>query len=173
MKSLIKLSGIVLIGLYCFNAANAQTVKVDKKAAKSAEIAKLINSRNYIFRADRATPLRGGNKQLTSEYDVTISKDKIVIYLPYYGRAYSAPMDATDGGIKLTSTHFDYKAEQGKKGDWSITIKPKEKNLSGSKDVQLLRLSSSADGYASLQVTCLNRDAISFSGYIEEAPKEK
>ena len=73
----------------------------------------------------------------------------------------------------MTATHFDYKATQNKNGGWDIVIKPTEKDMSGVKDVQLLRLSVSADGFASLQVMCLNREGISFTGYIDEQKKEK
>jgi len=173
MKRLIKTSGILFIGLLCFSVAPAQNVKTNKKAAKAEETAKIINSMNYIFKAAHVTPFTGAGKELTGEYDVTVAKDKIVVFLPYFGRAFSAPIDASEGGIKLTATHFDYKATQSKKGGWDIVIKPKEKDLSGVKDVQLLRLSVSADGFASLQVMCLNRESISFTGYIDEQKKEK
>ena len=173
MKSLIKISGILFIGILCFNPARAQTAKADKKAAKAEETARIINSMNYVFKAEHVNPFAGGGKELSSEYDVTVSKGKIVIFLPYFGTAYSAPLDVSEGGIKLTATHFDYKATQNKNGSWNIVIKPTEKDMSGVKDAQLLRLSISADGFASLQVMCLNRESISFTGYIDEQKKEK
>ena len=173
MKSLIKISGILLIGILCFNSARSQTEKTSKKAAKAEETARIINAMNYVFKAEHVNPFRGGGKELSGEYDVTVSKDKIVVFLPYFGTAYSAPIDVSDGGIKLTATHFDYKATQNKNGGWDIVIKPTEKDLSGVKDVQLLRLSVSADGFASLQVMCLNREGISFTGHIDEQKKEK
>ncbi|MDB4926463.1 DUF4251 domain-containing protein [Mucilaginibacter sp.] len=173
MKRLLKILGVTLICVYSFNTVNAQTAKADKKAARSVETSRIINAKNYIFNANYVLPLHGGGKQLSGEYSVSVSKNKLVIYLPYFGRAYIAPMDASDGGIKLNTIHFDYKAERNKKGNWDVVIKPKDRETSGSKDVQLLRLSISADGYASLQVTSLNRESISFNGTIEEQKKEK
>jgi len=46
-------------------------------------------------------------------------------------------------------------------------------SLSDPKGVQSMRLNISPDGYASLQVTSLNRDPISFNGTIEEKTKPK
>lgn len=172
MKSLIKLFSALLIGICCINMAHAQNTKATKKAAKIAEINRIINSMNYVFNAQYALPARGSSKPV-SDYDLTVTKDKLNIYLPYYGRVYSGMMDPTQGGIKLTTTHFDYKAQQGKKGDWTITIKPKEKDITDAKDVRELRLNVNTDGYASLYVSCYNRDNISFNGYVDEAKKEK
>lgn len=172
MKNLVKAISAIIICLCCLGT-QAQTARSDKKATRAAEVKKMINKMNYVFNATYVNPLRGGGKALTSEYDVTVSKDKLVVYLPYFGRAYSAPMDASDGGIKLNTTHFDYKVTENKKGGWDTAIKPKEKGTQGSKDVQQLRLTISADGYGTLQVTGLNRDPISFNGNIEEIKKAK
>jgi hypothetical protein len=164
MKAL-KLFCMAFIACYSLQTANAQSVIVDKKAD---EIKSIIDSRNYIFKANYVTPLRGGGKRLEDNYyDVTITKDKIEIYLPYYGRVYTAPLDTYNGGIKLTSTHFEYKSTPDKKGGWNIFIDPKEKDLRDLKDVTGVRLNVNSNGTAQLQVTSLNRDPISFSGTIE------
>ena len=41
---------------------------------------------------------------LSPYYYLKVSKDTVVAYLPYFGRAYTAPADPTEGGIKFTST---------------------------------------------------------------------
>lgn len=123
----------------------------------------MVENSNYVFHAEFANPMRGGNINLTSEYDLRVSKDTLVAYLPYFGRAYQAPMDPTDGGIHFTSTRFTYTKQQNKKGGWDIYVKP-----SDAKGVEKMFLSISEDGYASLQVTSSQRDPISFQGYIEK-----
>ena len=173
MKSLSKILAIVLAAMLCINAVSAQTPKENKKADVAAAIKRMVSNLNYVFKAEYVTPLRGGGKSITGRYDVTVSKDKLIVFLPYYGRAYSAPIDATDGGIKITTTRFSYKAEENKKGGWDVMIIPKDKDMSGVQDVQQLRFYITPDGYATLQVNCLNRDAISFNGTIEEVKNEK
>lgn len=128
----------------------------------------LIDTKNFIFRAETAIPQRGGTRYLTSEYDLRVSKDTVIAFLPYFGRAYTAPMDPTKGGIKFTSTDFEYTARQKKRG-WDITITPKDATDA---DVRYLVLSISNKGYGSLRVICNNRDAISFSGYITGVKKK-
>ncbi|HEY0246614.1 MAG TPA: DUF4251 domain-containing protein [Mucilaginibacter sp.] len=172
MKNLIKISFVMLITAFCLNTSNAQT-KQDKKAIKAAEITRLVNLQNYVFVANYVSPSRGGGRALTSEYDMSVSKDSIVAFLPYFGRAYMADYGSNDGGIKFTLTHFDYKVTNNKKNNWDIIITPKNKNMSDPKAVRTLRLSISSDGYASLQVLSENRDPISFNGYIEQKSKPK
>lgn len=171
MKSLLKLLGTLLIGICLFNTVNGQTTKADKKAAKAAEINRIIRSANYVFTATYAVPQRGGSRSI-SDYELTVNKNKLNVYLPYFGRSYVAPMDPNDGGIKLITTNFDYKAQQNKKGSWDIMITPRDKNSSGSKDVRTLKLSVGDEGYATLQVTSYNREGISFNGSVSELKKD-
>jgi hypothetical protein len=145
----------------------AQSRTEDKKAAKLAAIKNIVESQNYIFKAQSASPMSGRVRQLTSDYDLKVTKESIVSYLPYFGRAYSAPMDPTKGGIQFTSKNFDYTLTPGKKDGWSVLIKPKDYS-----DVQQMTLTISSTGYASLQVTSTNRQPISFNGIVV-APRSK
>lgn len=160
--------------LFCalsFNLSSAQPTKADKKAAKAADIKRIITSDNYAFKANYVIPMSMSPRALTSDYDVRVTKGKLEVYLPYFGRAYSAPRNLNDGGIKLNTTDYDYKVVEKRKGGWDITIKPKRTTINTVNDVQILRLDVSTDGYASLQVTSGSRQPISFNGYIEEIKK--
>ncbi len=144
--------------------SDAQTT-APKLTPKQEAISHLVHDQNYVFKAQSAMPLSGRTRPLTSDYDVKITKEAIISYLPYFGRAYSAPMDPTQGGIQFTSKDFTYTVTEKKKGGWDIVIKPKDY-----RDVQQMTLSISSDGYTLLQVTSTNRQAISFNGIIV-APK--
>ena len=145
----------------------AQSKTEDKKAAKLAAIKNMVESQSYVFKAQTVLPMSGPTRQLTTDYDVKITKQSVISYLPYFGRAYSAPMDPTKGGIQFTSKDFDSTLTPGKKDGWSVLIKPKD-----FRDVQQMTLTISSTGYASLQVTSINRQPISFNGTIV-APKTK
>lgn len=173
MKPLLKVVLVSVLVIACLNTVNAQTSRKEKKAAKIAAITGMIDSSNYIFLANFALPLRGGQKQLTSEYDVRVSKDTVIAYLPYYGRAYLADYNPTEGGIKFTSTEFKYSVKQVKNGAWEINIKPKDGNGTNWRDVQQMQFNISPDGYASLQVISTNRDPITFNGVIERRTEER
>jgi hypothetical protein len=133
----------------------------NKKQTKETIIKNLIESKNYVFTAKSVHPQSSSIRYLTSEYDMRVIGDSIVTYLPYFGRAYSAPINLSQGGIQFTSTDFNYKVESKRK-EWDIVIKPKEPL-----DVRELILRVYKNGSASLMVTSNNRQAISFNGVIE------
>jgi len=165
MKKLARLVVVSVMVLCCWQVAGAQNSRSERKAKKEAEVKKMVDSNSYSFEADFAIPQSGGNHHLTDLYDLRVKKDSVIAYLPYFGVAHLAPMPASeDGGIKFTSTNFNYKRRELKKGGWEITIKPKDNNISDWRDVQQMVLNISPDGFASLVVISSNRDPISFTG---------
>jgi hypothetical protein len=150
MRYLLIVLPLLILGSVPASAQSAQPIKT------------LIDSQRYVFQVQNAQPLRGRLRDLsTNLYTLKVTKDTIVSDLPYFGRAYVAPMDPNQTGLQFTSTTFDYKVTPGKKEGWIVSIKPK-----GVQDIQELQLNISSAGYASLQVLCSNRDPISFTGTI-------
>jgi hypothetical protein len=135
---------------------------------KEADIKNMVASAQYIFVAEYAIPMTGRTVALTSEYDLTVSKDSIIAYLPYYGRAYQAPLDPSQGGIKFTSSKFEYQTVKAKKNGWDISIVIKDQSDNGR-----LALHVASNGRATLQVSTTFRQPITFTGYIKENPLPK
>jgi hypothetical protein len=172
------LKSILMIAvLFTFTQASAQTDK--------ATTTKLVNAQNFVFNATTASPMAnaelnaimsrmpggqsGGLIQLGgNRYQLVVEKDSLSAYLPYFGRAYTPNMNSTDSGIKFNSTEFTYETKRKKKGNWVITIKPKNEV-----DAQTMTLNISENGYASLNVNSNNKQAISFNGYISEPKQDK
>jgi hypothetical protein len=138
-----------------------------QKQSKTEKVKEMVAAHDFIFTAKTALPMTGKTRILTSPYDLQISKDSIISYLPYFGRAYSAPIDPSKGGIKFTSTQFEYK-EENKKDGWDVFIKPRDVT-----EVQQLLLHISSEGYATLQVISTQRQPISFYGEINERKIKK
>lgn len=161
MKKFLNGSLFLIMAIACSGQLFAQDKKKDK-------IKDLVATQSYVFKAQTALPMSGRTRPLTSEYDMKVAKDSIITYLPYFGRAYTAPLDASKGGIQFTSRKFDYTVNNGKKGGWSIQISPKDAD-----DVRQMVLMLSEDGYGTLQVTSNNRQAIMFNGYITEREPRK
>jgi hypothetical protein len=162
MKTLRYLCILLLIVSAGSNTAFAQSTKKDKKAEKEATIKKNVDGQNYTFMANYVLPQRGGGKQLTETYyDLKVSKDSVIAFLPYYGRAYFDVPYNGDMGMKFTSTKFSYDAKAKKKG-WEIIIKPTD-----AKNIDKLILNISPDGYATLSINSINRDFISYDGYLK------
>lgn len=158
--------------------ASAQT---DKETT-----ARLVAAKTIRFNATSAQPLAvgdlnailskmpggmggGGSIQLSgATYDLKINKDSVEAYLPYFGRAYTANMNPNEAGIKFKSKDFSYKTEQKKKGNWVITIKPKD-----NKDGHQMTLNVGTNGYALLNVNSNNKQSISYMGYISDPEENK
>lgn len=131
-------------------------------AAKVEATSGLVESQDYIFTAEYAYPMTGRSIYLNSDYTFAISKDSLISYLPYFGRAYVAPINPTEGGIQFKSKEFDYSLTKNKSG-WDVIIK--------TKDVQRryqISLNIGTTGNATLNVNSPDRQNISFSGYIEK-----
>jgi hypothetical protein len=154
---------LLIIGTSFFQFSYAQDEKKEKQDAKKAVIKNLIDSQDFDFVAQTVLPQRGVTRQLTSIYNIAISKDSVVSDLPYFGRAYSAPYNPSEVGLKFTSTKFELTKTPGKKSGWNILIKPKDYT-----EVQQLSFRIFENGSASLNIINLNRDAISFQGFIKE-----
>jgi hypothetical protein len=156
MKSLLTIFTIALMAV--------GTLQAQDKSEKPIEAA--IAAKQYTFKARTVMPASGSTRPLNSDYDFTISHDSAISYLPYFGRAYQAPIGRTDNGLNFTSTDFSYTVKEGKKGGWMIQIRPKD-----AEDVQLVSINVSKAGYGTLHVNSRNRQAISYSGKIEPLKK--
>jgi len=172
MKGLTKIALVFAMVTVGFGIGYAQNTRKEKQAAKAAAVKKMVEDGNYVFEANFAYPQGGERKTLTSDYDLRVSKDSVIAFLPYYGVAYVSPNPGdTEGGIKFTSTNFNYTTTQRKNGSWDVYIKPKDNNITGWRDVQQLQLTISQQGYASLQVISSNRSSIQFDGEIAQKTK--
>jgi len=159
---------LMAIGLGWATVSNAQNSKKEKAARQEQEIKNLIDSQKYVFKAQMVYPLGGRSRNLTSDYDLRVTKESVVSYLPYFGRAYSATPGSSSGGIEFTSKEFEYAVTAGKKGEWEILIKPKDTQVA-----RELRLTAYKNGTANLQVNSNDKQSISYSGYIAAIKAKK
>lgn len=157
----------LIVAITSFDIACAQAKSKTDQVSKEALIKNLVDSQNFVFVPQTISPMRGSTRQLTSYYDLTISKDSLVSYLPYFGRAYVAPVDPTRSSLDFTSTNFDYIKTANKKKGWDVLIKPKDQT-----DIRQLSFHIFDNGSASLIIASLNREPITFQGYIREKQKK-
>ena len=151
-RDIFRKAVFILLMAFSFGVLHAQ----DEAAIKS-----LVESKRFAFKVQTIMPLSGNVRQSLNEYDIQLYGDSLISQLPYFGRAFTAPMPGERGGFYFTSTDFDYSVKARKKGGWDIILKPKDV-----KDVSEYSLSISEKGYANLRVTSNNRQPISYSGVI-------
>ena len=169
MKNIIYLSVIVLVAITALSACSSQ-----KSSLNNTNTSDLVSSRSFTFVAQSVFPTEdarynvrnmfpnGSNLyQLTSRYDVRVTSDSVIAYLPFFGRAYTAPVNPSEGGIKFTSTKFSYR-ESIRKKNYEIEIVPQDNN-----DVRNIFITISPNGFASLRVLSVNKTPIAYNGTIE------
>ena len=156
------------IVLTVFTLFTVSVVAQTRDQKKKEEVKRLIESRNYVFSPQSVTPLSGNTIQLTSEYFLKINKDSLDSHLPYFGVAFNARFGSTDSPLTFSSTDFNYSIKESKKGGFEITI-----HINKPDDPDLILLSVSSGGYATLRVNSMNRQSISFYGEIEAPGSSK
>lgn len=159
-NNVIKYSRLFWLAIIAF-ALVPVTGTAQSKKDKKAQIKSIVEAQNYVFKAQSALPTAGATRQLTGDYDLRISKDTILSDLPYFGRAYTAPLNPSEGPLRFTSTDFQYSVTVRKKGGWDVTITPKDVQ-----DPRQLNMSIFDNGTASVVVSSYNRQPISFNGYV-------
>lgn len=166
MKNQYILKSVLLAGIaiaFGFNAVQAQSEKGEERISQQKSIASAIETQDFVFKAQSILPAYGYSRQLSGGYDLRITPDKVISFLPYMGRIYVPPVDPAEGPLRFTSTDFTYAERPQKKGGWSISIMPKD-----ARTVREFMLNVSEDGYATLQVSGNDRQPVTFYGYVTE-----
>lgn len=124
-----------------------------------------ISGRRFRFAADRVVPIGFRSRYLDPGYYLELRTDTVQADLPYFGRAYSAPIDPSRGGIQFISTHFSVDPQAERHG-WLVLFRFRDQ-LNG---VRQATLQVAEGGTATLQVTSDDRQPISFTGHLEALP---
>jgi hypothetical protein len=144
-------------------AGSCSSSRQIKNQATKEEVMQAINSDNWLFKANVALSEYGNTRYLTGEYDVKLANKSLEVYLPYFGRAYTASM-TNQNPLNFKSTEFTYNKTEDRAGSWLITIKPTDQ-----REVQSMTFTLFESGNAQLNVTLTNRSPINFTGFVGAA----
>ncbi|KAA0127169.1 DUF4251 domain-containing protein [Chryseobacterium sp. SN22] len=168
--------------LLCFQNCSSQTAGGDSQAVTA-----LINSGDFSFHAQRATPTNYDvinvmnslpNTTSTrildlsgSNYSIDVKKDKLDIALPYFGRVFNPTYGNTSqSGYRFTTKDFTVSQSAGRKGKTIVRIKVKDQSTVDEIIIEVFK-----NGKAFTSIKSNDRQPISYDGYItkNEEPKEK
>lgn len=141
-------------------------LKEEAKIEKQKWIENLVNSKEFVFKADRVIPQGMRNIELIEDYTVEFHPDTIKSDLPFFGRGFSGIGYGGDNGLKFKGKPKVYTIEKTKK---SYIIKVEVK---GEQDYFSLLLSVHFDGGAYLSVNSNNRSSISYDGNVKSIEKK-
>lgn len=166
---------LVLFSLATISLTAQEKTKKELKAEriiqKQKETEALVESKNFVFDAEKVIPQ--GGRMLILDYNTYFLKfnlENAEGNLPFFGRAFNVAYGG-DGGIKFEGKPENIKIVKKKK---SYSIKA---TVKGKDDVYNLMFSIFFDGAATLSINSNKRASISYDGNIRvlktESYKEK
>ena len=164
MKRLVILSLVMLF--LAPGSTTAQTRKEEKAARKAAveqQVCDLVDSGTFALSFDRANPARGMSRTLSPDYEMKFDNNRVTTYLPYFGRAQTAPMDPTKLAIELKDQEVEAKTEKDPKKGYSITFSAKTQT----NENITFYLKITYSGMATLSINSSTRDPISYLGNLK------
>jgi hypothetical protein len=173
--SIIFIFGFLLISQNVFSQSNLDTQTVTA----------LVNSDDYSFHAQRATPTNYDvinimnsmpNSTSTrildlsgSNYSIDLRKDTLEVTLPYFGRVFNPTYGNTSqNSYRFTSKDFTVTKSQGKKGKWIVKIKVNDQSTV---DEIIIEVFKNGKAYTSIRSN--DRQPISYDGYIAKNEEQK
>jgi len=127
------------------------------------QIKALMDGKHYVFEPTTTTSGKGRSIYVgTSSYFLEMAGDTLKVYLPYFGRAYSASMNPSDAGYDFTSTDFTYEVSEGKKNTSIVSIKTKDRSYNTD-----FELTVYDDGTAYLRANSSDKQSVSYNGGVK------
>lgn len=166
----------LLIVMLLFVAAACST----QNRLPEAYVTSLLKSREFSFMAERAYPSNADvinvinsipnassrrMLDLDSGYGIDITKDKITVTLPYFGRMYNPSIDPQGNSYRFSSKNFIINETDGKKGSTLYRINTKDRQ-----QTRVIYLEVFKGGSATVAIDSNDRQTITYTGYI--APLE-
>ncbi|WBV59118.1 DUF4251 domain-containing protein [Chryseobacterium camelliae] len=169
--------------LLAFQSCSSQT------GTDSQTVTALVNSQDFSFHAQRATPtnydvinVMNSMPNSTStrildlsgdNYSIDLRKDKLEVVLPYFGRVFNPTYGNTgQNSYRFTSKDFTVNTTQGKKGKSIVKIKVNDQSTVDEITIEVFK-----NGKAFTSIRSNDRQPISYDGYIskneETQEKEK
>ena len=159
-----KIIPLVLLMLVTTLDPMAQTIdgkaeKENSRIAKEKEVARLVDSRIFMFRATRAMPAGYKSVDLTTNPGrVKFSPELIVSEMPYFGKVYTVSFG--DGSLIFFGNPTVFTVVKNSK-NYAIEAKVK-----GEDDCYTINLTVSFEGSSSMSISSNHRALISYNGEI-------
>jgi hypothetical protein len=136
-------------------------IREESKLEKQKQIDSLINSKTFVFTAQKAYPQGSPSVDLATHPNyMKFFPDSIASDMPFFGRGFSGIGYGGDSGLKFEERTLEFTLTKTKK-EYRIEAAVKGKN-----DTFHIYLSVSFEGSASLSINSNNRSTISYNGRI-------
>ncbi len=153
------------LSLLIFYIATYGNFAQDKPHKRLDAVRSLVDSKNFVFDANRASPLGLPSISIVNiDNYVRIQKDSTLGFLPYFGEMRLGGGYGEGGAIEFDSEIRDYKVKTKRNGK-GITVTFNTKNSDERFDFTLFITKSKS---ATVVVKSLHRNSITYYGVIRE-----
>ena len=122
MKTIALNAVLTLLAVFIFAACASRQTTAGSEAM-ATEIRHAVQQTDFRFVPRRAQPSTFRSVQLTPTFSVNVSPEEVQSDMPFFGRAFRAPLNPTEGPFSFTSNDFTYTIEQGRRaGNWRVQI---------------------------------------------------
>lgn len=160
MRHLLSIFFVSLLLMACATSENSKSSKAVRKAEMAAKIAESVQSRHFNVDIDKVYPTGHGIIHPSTIYSVSVSDDKIISYLPYFGRAYNVPYGGGKG-LNFEGKVLRYQESIERKGKHIVVL-----DVKSEEDIHQYSFVIFDNGSVTLDVLSKERNPISFSGHI-------
>ena len=158
MKQFLLSLASALLAVIALEGCATTEERAARAAEQAARVKVALTERQYKIRVDYMYPMRGGSKNVTSNYSVEVRNDSLYSYLPYFGRAFHVPYGGGKG-LNFSEPIGSYRESTIKKGRQHIEI-----NVRNDEDSYLYVIDVFDNGNSDIEVRAQQRERISYSG---------
>lgn len=142
-------------------SATSKVAKTNEDSANAELVTIMLEKRMFKMDFARAYPTAGPSFSLTYPYFVSVIRDRVESFLPYFGRAYSIPYGGGEG-LRFEAPITNYRMTDGKKGKRIVTFDART-----TEDNYQFRIEIYPTGETYLTVNASQKQSMSFSGTID------
>lgn len=142
-------------------SATSKVAKTNEDSANAELVTIMLEKRMFKMDFSRAYPTAGPSFSLTYPYFVSVIRDRVESFLPYFGRAYSIPYGGGEG-LRFEAPITNYRMTDGKKGKRIVTFDART-----TEDNYQFRIEIYPTGETYLTVNASQKQSMSFSGTID------
>jgi hypothetical protein len=147
-------------GTYSRKAAPAQEQPENLSPVRQA-----VDRQHYTIEVTSVNPLRGPMQSLTTGYALQVRGDSVLVHLPYFGVSQAAHYGGSDGSIRFAGRATGYEATFLEGKGHRVKFDLRTPNGSYAFSLQI-----GPSGYATINVTPLKADFISYRGVVALDP---
>ena len=149
---------LLVVALATLEGCATAEERAARAAEQAARVKVALTEKRYKIMVERMYSMRGGSKNVSSNYSVEVRNDSLFSYLPYFGRAFQVPYGGGKG-LNFTERIGSYRESQGKHGQRHIEI-----DVRNDEDTYLYTIDVYDNGNSDIEVQPRQRERISYSG---------